>query len=70
MSAKVSINYDMVKNTLVIPSSAVFYKEHKSYVLLKKDNQLIKKTIKIGKLSYKYIEILSGLKDGDMVVSR
>jgi len=70
MSAKVSINYDKADNVLVVPPSAIFYEDKNVYVLVKYFDKVKKQYIKIGKISYMYIEVLSGLKKGDLVAIR
>ncbi len=70
MSANIAIKYDTVKDTIAIPSSALFYDQSGTFVLKKVDNKQLKQNITIGKISQDYIEVVSGLDVDDLVIIR
>lgn len=55
-------------NTLLIPENAVFDMDNKKYVFVNEENIAILKEIKTGLESERNIEVLSGLKEGDLVI--
>lgn len=71
MTAEVVITADFKENVLIIPQRAVTEKENKKFVKLVKDNDVFEETeIQIGlKGSEGDVEVLSGLKEGDKVVT-
>ncbi|MBP7861270.1 efflux RND transporter periplasmic adaptor subunit [bacterium] len=57
------------KKGLVIPESAVSYFQEKPYVFLRHEKHFEPKFITIGSRSDEQVEVIDGLKEGDMVVS-
>ena len=55
-------------NTLLIPENAVFDMDNKKYVFVNQENIALLKEIKTGLESERNIEVLSGLKEGDLVI--
>ncbi len=55
---------------LVVPSTAVVKREGKSYVFEVEDDKAVEIEVKTGRTSGSYIEILSGVPEGDKVIER
>lgn len=69
MTANVTITLKKKKDVLVVPGAAVVREGGKKYVLLPaKDGKATRKEVKTGWKEGTYIEITSGLKEGDVVV--
>lgn len=58
-----------IDNTLLIPSTSVFAKENEFYVYVITNNRIKKTTIKKGLETYDNVQVLSGLKEGDIIVN-
>lgn len=70
MSIQNSIIIDSVKNVLIIPSISIKNDESLPYVLLKdKENNIKKVNVKIGISDGVNTQIISGLKEGDEVIT-
>ena len=76
MSAKVSFFTEPVdtsitnqKPILVIPSSAVRNEDGNNLVFTIADNKAVKNEITIGQTLGSYVEVISGLKSGQKVIS-
>ena len=70
MFAEIEISLNGHKNTLILPKEAVLDDKDKSLVFLKKDNGFNPMIVEIGIIDGEYIEIISGLKEGDIVVTK
>ncbi len=69
MTANVSIVIFNKPNVIVIPGGAIFNKDGKKFVQIKSDNKISDQEIVLGDVSsLGQTEIVSGLKDGDMVI--
>ncbi len=67
-SADLAINTSAVANVLFVPTQAVYGKDGKSYVdFIVKKGVIEKKEVTIGKSNYDFIEIKSGLNEGDII---
>lgn len=63
----VEITIEEKENVLLVPESAVFEKDKKYYVTVVESGQMIDKQIVKGLEDSDFIEIISGLNEGDMV---
>jgi RND family efflux transporter MFP subunit len=68
MSASIDIVYDKVSDSLSIPNDAINYDGESEYVEIVHNGDKEIKHIKIGKVGQKYSEVISGLKDGELVI--
>ncbi len=68
MSADVEIIVDSVRNTLVVPSQSVIERGGKKFVFTKKGSNARLVPVETGKFNWSFIEIISGIKEGDMVI--
>ncbi len=66
-SADVEIVYDMRKNVLRVPAQALL--EGNRVLLLNADGVLEERKLQIGLSNWEYAEVLSGLKEGDRIVT-
>ena len=64
----VKIIYDEVKQ-IGVPESAVTIQGDTAFVYIVKNNIVEKKNIKIGKRNFGKVSILSGISEGDQVIS-
>ena len=69
MMVTANIIIDRKDNVLLVPSSAIKNKEDQNYVTLLKDGKLQPVPVKTGLSSDTQTEIISGLKEGDLVVN-
>jgi multidrug efflux pump subunit AcrA (membrane-fusion protein) len=69
MYAKNTIITQTVDDALLIPSTSVFAKDNSFYVYLITDNKLTKTDITKGLETYDYVQVLSGLEEGDVIVN-
>ena len=67
MTARVSILTDQVHNALTLPVQAVFLGQSGHYCLLYNGSSIEKRAIKLGRMNEDWVEIVSGLNDGDRV---
>tara|TARA_B100001996_G_C18533985_1_gene544214 strand:+ start:19 stop:888 length:870 start_codon:yes stop_codon:yes gene_type:complete len=66
---EVTVNYNE-RNSLSIPDTSILLEGDKTYVYkLSKDNIPNKTKIVIGTRNYGYVEVISGLKEGDIIVA-
>ncbi len=63
----VEITIEKKENVLLVPESAVYEKNKQYYVTVVENGQMIEKQIVKGLEDNDYIEIISGLNEGDMV---
>ena len=64
----VKIIYDEI-NQIGVPESAVTVQGNTAFVYIVNDEIVVKKYIKIGKRNFGKVSILSGIKEGDMVIA-
>ena len=70
LSANITIIISKVENVLYVPIQAVYDENGKSYVdVLTKDSEIKKIDVTTGMYNYDYIEIKSGLSEGDTIVT-
>jgi multidrug efflux pump subunit AcrA (membrane-fusion protein) len=67
-TANVAISTGQAKNALAVPSSAVIVQGTRAYVLTLSSGKLVETTIRTGIVGDTYIEVLSGLKEGERIV--
>ncbi len=68
MSSTVEIIAEERRNVLVLPTTAIIDTGKEKYVLVKKQNKVIKQQVETGLSDGKNIEIINGLSEGDVVV--
>lgn len=68
MFATVHLNYGAGEQSVAVPRSAVVTEEGESFVFVKHEDGYLKSPVKLGTRSDGHIEIVSGLKVGDVVV--
>ena len=64
----VTMRMDLSYDALAVPLAAMVDKSHDKVFVVDEDNVLHERTVETGVVDDKYIEILSGLEEGDMVV--
>ena len=64
----VKIIHDEI-NQIGVPESAVTVQGNTAFVYIVNDETVEKKDIKIGKRNFGKVSILSGIKEGDMVIA-
>ncbi|MBM3713772.1 MAG: efflux RND transporter periplasmic adaptor subunit, partial [Actinobacteria bacterium] len=70
LSANITVIISKVENVLYVPIQSVYEEEDKSYVdILTGDGQIKRTEVTTGMYNYDYIEIKSGLSEGDMIVT-
>ncbi len=67
MSVQLDIVTGVVKDTLFVPVEAVFENEDKFFVYLKSFSGVEERIVTIGRSNDTFVEITSGLEDGDVV---
>lgn len=67
MTANVVVTTGTRKNVLTIPKSAVKRKGKKTFTVMQVDGKLVDKSIELGWRDDKFIEVISGLAEGDQV---
>ena len=67
MKGRVEIAVDEVKNALHVPLDAVFEKDGRTICHVMTGSKAEERTVKIGRSSSDFAEILSGLSDGEKV---
>ncbi len=68
MSADVEIVTDRVEDTVVVPTQAVIEDGQRRLVYVIKDGRALLKEVKTGLFSWTMTEILSGLKEGELII--
>lgn len=69
MFASVYINTDTHRNTLLIPKKALLLESETDQVFVYDNGVARKANLKLGFISGDWVEVLSGLKEGDLVVT-
>jgi HlyD family secretion protein len=69
LNVRVEITTDLKTNVLVVPRSAVFSRDSSTAVLLQEGELAVAKPVVIGLVTPDEVEILSGIKAGDFVVT-
>lgn len=68
MSAEVEIIVDKIENALVVPSQAIFERQKDSFLFVVRDSKARLTQVQIGRSSWTFTEILSGIKEGDEII--
>lgn len=69
MFARISIIYDVHKNTVLIPKDAIMAEDKESSVFVVKDSLAIRQIVETGYVNTTHIEVLGGLQLADTVVT-
>ncbi len=67
MTANVVITTDKKKSVLAVPKKAIKRKRKKEFIAVRAGNRLIEKAITTGWRDGKFMEVLSGVKEGDFI---
>jgi len=67
MSSEVDIITERVREAVFVPSQAVFDKEGKKYVFVKKGSEFERREITLGRKSESQVEVAKGLQGGEQV---
>lgn len=59
---------DTLASVPFIPIDSVFQSQNSSYVFVEKNNKVVSKTIKLGAVYGSYVEVSSGIQDGDKII--
>lgn len=65
---KAHVNTVALENVISIPKEAVFSDEKEEYVYIEKDGKAVKVNVETGEKNDSYVEIVSGLSEGDVVI--
>lgn len=68
MTAMVEIHIDQVDDVLTVPVQAVQQKGKETYLFTERDGRVVRQDIEVGRTNDKFVEIKSGLNEGDRVV--
>ncbi|MBX7131037.1 MAG: efflux RND transporter periplasmic adaptor subunit [Fimbriimonadaceae bacterium] len=68
MFATVHLNYGAGEQAIAVPRTSIVTEEGKSFVFVKHDDGYMKTAVELGTRSDGHIEVVSGLKVGDIVV--
>jgi len=69
LTARVSLISSVLRNTIMIPQSAVLYKENRREVfIVDPDNGAVRREVKLGLADGALIQVIEGLKPGDKLV--
>ena len=69
MFGRIDVVYDVRKNTLLVPRGAVLQEDAESAVFVVKDGVAMRRAVSTGYANQGNIEVTSGLKEGDVVVT-
>lgn len=69
MFAQVDLEYDAKSDALLVPKRAVLAMDNSSSVFIVKEGKVVRQTVKTGYESDSSIEILTGIKEGEQVVT-
>ncbi|MBP6913276.1 MAG: biotin/lipoyl-binding protein [Candidatus Levybacteria bacterium] len=59
---------DTLASVPFIPIDSVFQSQNSSYVFVEKNNKVVSKTIKLGTVYGSYVEVSSGIQEGDKII--
>ncbi|MBR5067338.1 MAG: hypothetical protein IKX08_06785, partial [Lachnospiraceae bacterium] len=68
LDVKARVNTASLTEVVSVPKDAVITEDDKSYVFVSKDKKAIKTSVETGIKNDDYVEITSGLNEGDIVV--
>lgn len=69
MSADIEIIVEGLPDVIAIPSQAIIEKEGKRYVYTVRDSRARLIPVEIGRFNWTFSEVLSGIKEGDIVIT-
>src|SRR5690606_26210708 len=69
MFGRIRIVYDTRSQTLLVPKTAVASEDNEAAVYLVRDNMAFRQIVETGYEDSQHIEILTGVADGDVVVT-
>ncbi len=69
LTANLEIISTKASDVLIVPTNSVYEENGKFFIDLQIDEEIRKKEVKVGESSYDYIEIHSGLKEGDIIIT-
>jgi len=69
MFARVNIVYDVHANAMLVPKDAIIAEDRESCVFVVRDSTAYRQTVETGYVNSSHIEVLSGIDDGDTVVT-
>lgn len=69
MFTRVSVEYDAHENTLLVPKDTILSEDTTDWVFCVKDKKVAKMKVKTGYKNKTHVEITSGLKPGDEIVT-
>lgn len=69
MEGDADIILETISNVLKIPTSALVNEEEKNYVWVYKDGKVVKREVVIGSSSEEETQIISGLEEGETIIS-
>lgn len=69
MFVEVRIAIGMKENVVVIPRKAILYKQNKTFVFVLSHNQVSQREVLLGLLEEDYVEVTSGLEEGEVIVT-
>lgn len=69
MFARVNIVHDVHINTMLVPKDAIIAEDRESCVFVVRDSTAYRMTVETGYVNSSHIEVLSGLAEGDTVVT-
>lgn len=70
MTGEISLSTDEIKNTIAVPRDAILEEGDRSFVFVVEDNKSVKKEVTLGEDYDSFIEIKSGLKLGDKLITK
>ena len=68
MTAMVEIHIDKVEDVLTVPVQAVQQKEKETFLYVERGGRVERQDIEVGRTNDKFVEIKTGLGEGDRVV--
>jgi membrane fusion protein (multidrug efflux system) len=69
MFARVNIVHDVHLNAMLVPKDAIIAEDRESCVFVVRDSTAYRRTVETGFVNSSHIEVLSGVSDGDTVVT-
>jgi len=68
ITAKAEIHVEEVPDVLLVPLHSVFTEEGERFCFVRENQEILKRNVKIGKNSTHFVEIASGLEEGEQVL--
>ena len=68
MTAVVEIHVDEVEDALMVPIQAISQAKNSTFCYVQRDGKVARQEIEVGRTNEKFVEIISGLDQGDQVV--